>query len=95
MQFEKRDKKAYLVYSDFDSLEPRIISSYYLIDIDPTILPDNLTVYKLGNAYITDVNYRTFALPIPEFPTFTEFTPVKPPRKTGYVWKWGRWVKGY
>jgi hypothetical protein len=93
MEIIKRDNKAYLVQFGEDWELPRIISSWFEISIDPTLIPDNCNIYRLGNAYIINTGYKTLALNIPEYPTFIEFTAIKPPKKSGYIWKYGRWSK--
>lgn len=93
MRFEKRNGKAYLYFMDTDYFEPRLITSYWEIDIDPSILPDNPQIYKLMNTWIAKTDYKEISLRISEYPTFTEFSPIKPPKKTGYKWEHGEWVK--
>ena len=93
MELIKRDNKAYLVQFGEDWEQPRLISSWFEIAIDASIIPDNPMISKLGNAYIINTGWKTLALNIPEYPTFTEFTPIKPPKKSGYIWKYGQWIK--
>ena len=93
MELIKRDNKAYLVQFGEDWDQPRLISSWYEISIDPDILPDNARIEKLVNAYIINTGWKIIALNIPELPTFTEFTAIKAPKKSGYIWKSGEWRK--
>jgi hypothetical protein len=94
MRIEKRDNKVYLTESDYDFFEPRIIISFWEVNIDQSLIPDNAYLEKLGNAYIINTGWKIIPLSITEFPTFTEFIAVKPPRKTGYNWHNGQWRKG-
>jgi hypothetical protein len=95
---EKRNNKAYLVMSDFDTDLPRIISSFFPINIDPDLIPENFNrgIEQFGNAYIFHNGYRVISFFVTSengYPEFTEFAPVKPPKKKGYIWKWGEWKK--
>jgi hypothetical protein len=90
---EKRDNKAYLCFMAEDWELPRLIVSYYLIDIDASLIPDNPYIDKLSDTYIVNTGWKTIPLYIPELPTFTEFIVIKPPRKNGYIWKYGKWNK--
>lgn len=93
MRLEKRNGKAYLYDLSTDYLEPRIIASYWLIDIDPDLLPDDAIIERFLSGYICNTGWKLLPLNIPEYPAFTEFYPIKPPRKTGYIWRDGEWVK--
>ena len=94
-EIEKRNNKVYLVYSDFDFFEPRIISSYhYVTNVTADLLPDNPFIFKLADVFVAKTGYKEIPLYAEQLPEFTEFTPIKPPRKTGYVWRNGSWKKG-
>ena len=92
--FEKRGNKAYLIYSDYDWFEPRIISTLWEIkNIDITLLPDNPYIYNHNGIYFAKTEYKDYPLYIDDLPSLTEFYPIKPPRKTGYKWYNGQWIK--
>ena len=93
MRIEKRNNKAYLYESDIDWMNPRLITSFWLINIDASILPDNSIPEKFVSGYIVNTGYKILPLNISEYPTFTEFTPIKPPKKSGYKWLNGKWIK--
>lgn len=93
LQFEKRNGKAYLYFLSADYALPRVIASYWEIDIDASILPDHPQIIKIMDTYVARTEYREYPLVISQYPTFTEFYPIKPPRKRGYVWKDGEWRK--
>lgn len=93
--FEKRGNKAYLIYSDYDFFEPRIISSLWEIkNLDITLLPDNPYIYKHNGLYFAKTEYKDYPLYIDDLPSLTEFIPIKPPKKNGYKWQYGQWIKG-
>lgn len=94
MQIEKRNNKCYLVYSDVDYSEPRIISSFWQIkNIDADLLEKGQYLEKFNGVYITKISDKIIPLYTEKFPTFTEFTPLNPPKKTGYKWNSGKWIK--
>ncbi len=94
LRFEKRGNKAYLFYSDYDWFEPRIITTLWEIkNIDISLLPDNPIIYKMGETYMAKTEYKDYPLYIDGMSTITEFYPIKPPRKTGYKWYNGQWIK--
>lgn len=91
---ETRNQKVYLTMSGFDSFEPRIITSFFLTDGNPEIIPNGTRFDKFVDSYIARVYGREISIRITaELPEFTEFTPVKKPRGR-YTWRWGEWVKG-
>jgi len=93
MRIEKRNNKGYMYNSCEDWDQPRIITSYWLINIDSDLIPENAIIEKLDNAYIINTDWKILSLNINELPDFTEFTPIKPPKKSGYIWKYGHWIK--
>jgi len=93
MRIEKRNNKVYLVESSEDWDNPRIIMSFWEVNIEQSLIPDNSYLEKLGNAYIINTGWKIIPLSITEFPTFTEFIPIKSPKKTGYKWQYGKWEK--
>jgi hypothetical protein len=92
-RIEKRDNKAYIYYSDIDFMEPRIVTTYWFIPIEVDLIPDNSTIVKLADVILLKTEWREIPFSIAHHPDFIEFTPIKPPRKTGYRWDWGRWIK--
>ena len=93
-QIEKRDNKAYIINSDFDYFKPNIITNFWKINnIDPDLLNDRQYLEHFNGIFITKIHDKITPLYINELPDFTEFIPVKPPRKTGYKWYEGEWRK--
>ena len=95
LKFEKINNKIYLTSCSEDWSEPRLIISYWEVkNVDPELLPDNPIIYIMGNTHIAKTGYKDIPLYIDDYPTKTEFIPIKPPKKNGYKWQYGQWVKG-
>jgi hypothetical protein len=93
MELVKRDNSVYLVFSSEDYLLPRIIKSYWKVNVDSDLIPDNPYIEMFGKCYIINNGYRNITFSVSNFADFTEFVAIKPPRKKGYIWKHGRWAK--
>lgn len=93
-KIEIENKKVYIVMSDYDFFEPRIISNYWEVEIDYTLLNNNQYLELFNGVYITKIQDHIIPLYFKnEYPDFTRFYSIKPPRKTGYKWYNGNWIK--
>ena len=95
-RIEIRNNKVYLVQSGPDWNNPRIIYSFFETSADPDIVEDGAMVSDFNGTYIYRGPYKEIPLYFvdPEHcSTFVEFAPIHPPKKRGYKWSWGKWVK--
>lgn len=94
LKFEKHNGKAYLIAMSEDYFNPQLVINYWEIKIDASLLPDNPYIYKLCDIYMAKTDFKDYPLYIDDLPTKTEIIPIKPPKKNGYKWQYGSWVKG-
>ena len=91
---ETRDKKVYMVNASTDWENPRLIVGYWLTSADSDVIPDGTRLEKWNGVYLAYLYGKQIPVyPVNDYPEFTEFIPIKPPRKTGYIWRYGEWVK--